>query len=213
MNRFTEPGNRIVPVTVVSDPNFATELSLVLAERGVTTIEVTLRTPKALDCITAIREKNPEVAVGAGTVLSPGQAKQAVDAGAQFLVSPGTTSSLLSSLQELGVPFIPGFSTVSEAMWLFEAGVTEAKFFPAEQSGGTPFLGSLNAVLPNLKVFPTGGIGLQNLKNYLSSPNVDRVGGTWLSSPELQERSDWGRIQELINQTLDEVERVTRNEK
>ena len=148
----------VVPVVVVDDLASAVPLARALVAGGLPVIELTLRTPVALDAIRAIADEVPDILVGAGTVLTPGQAKQAHDAGAQFLVSPGATPALLGGMADTGLPFLPGTATVSEVLAVLEAGITEMKFFPAEAAGGTAFLGSIASPVPAARFCPTGGI-------------------------------------------------------
>lgn len=202
------PGERILPVTVMSNPETAVRFSALCLDYGISRIEITLRTPTALACISAVSEQVPGILIGAGTVLRGDDGRRARDAGAQFIVTPGFTPELLSFAKEIDIPVIPGFATVSEAMIIATAGLTEAKFFPAESSGGTEFLKSLSAVLPELMVFPTGGIRLNNIGQYLQLPNVLRVGGTWLSASDPVTDSDWHSVSEVLKQTLETIERT-----
>jgi 2-dehydro-3-deoxyphosphogluconate aldolase / (4S)-4-hydroxy-2-oxoglutarate aldolase len=148
----------VVPVVVVDDMAHAVPVARALVAGGLPVIELTLRTPVALDAIRAIASEVPEILVGAGTIVTPGQAKEAVDAGAQFLVSPGSTPSLLGAMADTGLPFLPGTATVSEVLAVLEAGYTELKFFPAEASGGAAFLKSIASPVPAARFCPTGGI-------------------------------------------------------
>ncbi|HEU4336252.1 MAG TPA: bifunctional 4-hydroxy-2-oxoglutarate aldolase/2-dehydro-3-deoxy-phosphogluconate aldolase, partial [Nocardioides sp.] len=148
----------VVPVVVLDDLDHAVPVARALVAGGLPVIELTLRTPVALDAIAAIAAEVPDILVGAGTVLTPGQAKEARDAGAQFLVSPGATPSLLTGMADTGLPFLPGPATVSEVLAVLEAGFTEMKFFPAEASGGTAFLSSIASPVPAARFCPTGGI-------------------------------------------------------
>jgi 2-dehydro-3-deoxyphosphogluconate aldolase / (4S)-4-hydroxy-2-oxoglutarate aldolase len=158
---------------------------------------VTLRTAAAPAAIRAIAEDVPEAVVGAGTVLTPEQAVQAVEFGARFLVSPGCTDRLLEAMNGCAVPALPGVSTASEVLSLLERGVTEMKFFPAEASGGTAYLKSLASPLPRARFCPTGGISEANAASYLALPNVGCVGGTWMLPGEALAAKDWSRIQRL----------------
>jgi len=171
----------VVPVVVVDDLAQAVPVARALVAGGLPVIELTLRTPVALDAIRAIADEVPEILVGAGTVLTPGQAKEAKDAGAQFLVSPGATASLLAGMTDTGLPFLPGTATVSEVLAVLETGLTEMKFFPAEASGGTGFLSSIASPVPAARFCPTGGITTASAASYLALPNVGCVGGSWLT--------------------------------
>ena len=187
----------VVPVVVVDDLASAVPLARALVAGGLPVIELTLRTPVALDAIRAIADEVPDILVGAGTVLTPGQAKQAHDAGAQFLVSPGATPALLGGMADTGLPFLPGTATVSEVLAVLEAGITEMKFFPAEAAGGTAFLGSIASPVPAARFCPTGGITAATAGDYLALPNVGCVGGSWLTPREAVAAGDWARVERL----------------
>ncbi|WP_411147267.1 bifunctional 4-hydroxy-2-oxoglutarate aldolase/2-dehydro-3-deoxy-phosphogluconate aldolase [Streptomyces sp. A30] len=187
----------VVPVVVIEDASDAVPLARALVAGGLPAIEVTLRTPVALDAIRAIAGEVPEAVVGAGTVLTPEQVAESVAAGARFLVSPGWTDVLLEAMRASGVPFLPGVSTTSEVVALLERGVREMKFFPAQAAGGTAYLKSLSGPLPQARFCPTGGIGPANAAEYLSLPNVGCVGGTWMIPDDAVAARDWGRIEEL----------------
>ena len=191
----------VVPVVVLHDVAHAVPVARALVEGGVPVIELTLRTPVAVDCIEAIATEVPEILVGAGTVVTPGQAKDALSAGAQFLVSPGTTEALAAAMQETGLPHVPGAATVSEVMRLLELGYTELKLFPAEASGGTAFLKAIGAPLPQARFCPTGGVTATSAASYLALPNVGCVGGSWLTPPDALLDGDWDRIVRLATET------------
>lgn len=187
----------VVPVVVIDDLSHAVPVARALVAGGLPVIELTLRTPVALDAIRAIAEQVPEILVGAGTIVAPGQAKDALDAGAQFLVSPGATPSLLDAMAGTGLPFLPGTATVSEVLAVLEAGFTELKFFPAEASGGAAFLKSIAAPVPAARFCPTGGITAASAPSYLSLPNVGCVGGSWLTPADALATGDWARVETL----------------
>jgi 2-dehydro-3-deoxyphosphogluconate aldolase/(4S)-4-hydroxy-2-oxoglutarate aldolase len=187
----------VIPVVVVDELATAVPIARALVAGGLPVIELTLRTPVALDAIRAIADEVPDILLGAGTVLTPGQAKEALDAGAQFLVSPGATPALLAGMTETGLPFLPGTSTVSEVLAVLEAGYSEMKFFPAEASGGTAYLSSIASPVPAARFCPTGGITLASAPGYLSLPNVGCVGGSWLTPRDAVAAGDWGRIERL----------------
>ncbi|MFJ6660997.1 bifunctional 4-hydroxy-2-oxoglutarate aldolase/2-dehydro-3-deoxy-phosphogluconate aldolase [Streptomyces sp. NPDC091377] len=184
----------VVPVVVVDDPADAVPMARALVAGGLPAIEVTLRTPGALDAIRAIAAEVPEAVVGAGTVIGPAQVEAAVAAGARFLVSPGWTDLLLESMRGSGVPFLPGVSTTSEVVALLERGITEMKFFPAEAAGGTAYLKSLYGPLPQARFCPTGGIGPGSAPTYLALPNVACVGGSWMLPGDAVGARDWARV-------------------
>jgi len=190
----------VVPVVVIADASDAVPLARALVAGGLSAIEVTLRTPVALDAIRAIAEEVPDAVVGAGTVITPEQVRESVAAGARFLVSPGWTDVLLEAMRGSGVPFLPGVSTTSEVVALLERGVTEMKFFPAEAAGGTAYLKSLSGPLPQARFCPTGGIGPGNAPEYLSLPNVGCVGGTWMLPTDAIAARDWERVEKLARE-------------
>ncbi|MFI0515652.1 2-dehydro-3-deoxyphosphogluconate aldolase/(4S)-4-hydroxy-2-oxoglutarate aldolase [Streptomyces canus] len=187
----------VVPVVVLANASDAVPLARALVAGGLSAIEVTLRTPAALDAIRAIAEEVPDAVVGAGTVITPEQVRESVAAGARFLVSPGWTDVLLEAMRGSGVPFLPGVSTTSEVVALLERGVREMKFFPAEAAGGTAYLRSLSGPLPQARFCPTGGIGAGNAPDYLSLPNVGCVGGTWMLPADAIAARDWERVERL----------------
>jgi len=187
----------VVPVVVIEDASDAVPLARALVAGGLPAIEVTLRTPAALDAVRAIAADVPDAVVGAGTVVTPEQVTASVAAGARFLVSPGWTDVLLEAMRASGVPFLPGVSTASEVVALLERGVREMKFFPAQAAGGTAYLKSLAGPLPQARFCPTGGIGAANAPEYLSLPNVGCVGGTWMLPADALAARDWARVEEL----------------
>lgn len=190
----------VLPVVVVEDVADAVPLARALVAGGLPAIEVTLRTPVALDALRAIAGEVPEAVVGAGTVVTPGQVDECVAAGARFLVSPGWTELLLEAMQGSGVPFLPGVSTTSEVVALLERGVREMKFFPAQAAGGTAYLRSLAGPLPQARFCPTGGIGADSAPDYLALPNVGCVGGSWMVPADAVAAGDWGRIEGLARE-------------
>ncbi|MEV6013316.1 bifunctional 4-hydroxy-2-oxoglutarate aldolase/2-dehydro-3-deoxy-phosphogluconate aldolase [Streptomyces sp. NPDC051976] len=192
----------VIPVVVLEDAADAVPLARALVAGGLPAIEITLRTPAALDAIRAVADGVPGAVVGAGTVLSPEQARAAADAGARFLVSPGWTDRLLTALRDSGLPFLPGVSTATEALGLLERGVTEMKFFPAEAAGGTAYLRSLASPLPQARFCPTGGIDAHRAPEYLALPNVACVGGTWMLPQDALRARDWTRVESLARETV-----------
>ncbi|MFF9483915.1 bifunctional 4-hydroxy-2-oxoglutarate aldolase/2-dehydro-3-deoxy-phosphogluconate aldolase [Streptomyces sp. NPDC014676] len=190
----------VVPVVVVEDAADAVPLARALVAGGLPAIEVTLRTPAALDAIRAIAGEVPDAVVGAGTVITPAQVDEVVAAGARFLVSPGWTDVLLEAMRASGVPFLPGVSTASEVVALLERGVREMKFFPARAAGGTAYLRSLAGPLPQARFCPTGGIGPDSAPDYLALPNVGCVGGSWMLPADAVAARDWGRVEALARE-------------
>ncbi|HEY9373577.1 bifunctional 4-hydroxy-2-oxoglutarate aldolase/2-dehydro-3-deoxy-phosphogluconate aldolase [Streptomyces sp.] len=190
----------VVPVVVVEDAADAVPLARALVAGGLPAIEVTLRTPAALDAIRAIAAEVPEAVVGAGTVVSAPNVSNAAAAGARFLVSPGWTERLLDAMRASGLPFLPGVSTTSEVVALLERGVPEMKFFPAQAAGGVPYLKSLSGPLPQARFCPTGGISRASAPAYLSLPNVGCVGGTWMLPADALAARDWTRVEALARE-------------
>lgn len=190
----------VVPVVVVDDLADAVPLARALVAGGLPAIEVTLRTPVALDAIRAIAGEVPGAVVGAGTVVTAAQVADVVAAGARFLVSPGWTDVLLEAMRGSGVPFLPGVSTTSEVVALLERGVREMKFFPAEAAGGTAYLKALAAPLPQARFCPTGGITPTSAPEYLALPNVGCVGGSWMLPKDAVAGRDWGRVEVLARE-------------
>jgi 2-dehydro-3-deoxyphosphogluconate aldolase / (4S)-4-hydroxy-2-oxoglutarate aldolase len=190
----------VVPVVVLEDASQAVPLAHALAAGGLPIVELTLRTPSALEAVRRIAAEVPDVLVGAGTILSARQADQAAAAGAKFLVSPGSTPALLDAMDATGLPYLPGTSTVSEMLAVAERGHTAMKFFPAEAAGGAPYLASLVSPLPHLRFCPTGGITADTAERYLRLPNVGCVGGSWLTPPDALATGDWARITGLAGQ-------------
>jgi 2-dehydro-3-deoxyphosphogluconate aldolase/(4S)-4-hydroxy-2-oxoglutarate aldolase len=187
----------VVPVVVLDDPEAAVPVAQALVAGGIRVIELTLRTPTALESIRWIAAEVPDITVGAGTVVEPRQAELAADAGAQFLVSPGVTSRLLDAMTATHLPLLPGCATVSEVLQLRERGLSELKFFPAEASGGVQFLKSVRGPVPDVRFCPTGGIGSATASSYLAQPNVGCVGGSWLTPADAIATRDWDRIRLL----------------
>ncbi|GHD25081.1 bifunctional 4-hydroxy-2-oxoglutarate aldolase/2-dehydro-3-deoxy-phosphogluconate aldolase [Nocardiopsis kunsanensis] len=190
----------VMPVVVVDDPETAVPLSRALVAGGLPGVEITLRTPDAMAAIERVAAEVPEAVVGAGTVTTPEQAGAAARAGAEFLVSPGCSPRLSAAMADTGLPFLPGVSTVSEAMALLEQGVHEMKFFPAEPAGGAAFLKALSSPLPQARFCPTGGITVDSAPTYLALPNVGCVGGSWLTPASLVEAGRWDEVTELARE-------------
>ncbi|MFF9426949.1 bifunctional 4-hydroxy-2-oxoglutarate aldolase/2-dehydro-3-deoxy-phosphogluconate aldolase [Streptomyces sp. NPDC014746] len=194
------PDGPVVPVLVIEDAADAVPLARALVAGGLPLIEVTLRTPAALDAVRAIAAEVPEAVVGAGTVVSAAGVADAVAAGARFLVSPGWTGRLIGAMRDSGVPFLPGVSTASEVVALLEEDVTDMKFFPAEAAGGVPYLRSLAGPLPRARFCPTGGIAPASAPAYLALPNVGCVGGSWMLPPDALAARDWARVEALARE-------------
>ena len=187
----------VVPVLTIESTTVAVSRAQALVAGGLTALEVTLRTAAGLDCIRAIAAEVEDCAVGAGTVLNPGQLEQAVDAGAKFLVSPGASPDLVRAAVDAPVPFLPGIATAGEAMTLGEAGFSILKFFPAGPAGGPDYLKALAAPLPHIRFCPTGGVGQANAASYLALANVVCVGGSWVAPADAVSQGNWMRITTL----------------
>lgn len=187
----------VIPVVVLEDVAHAVPVARALVDGGLPAIELTLRTPVALDAVRAIADEVPQIALGVGTVTSPNQAAAATEAGARFLVSPGATPSLVAAMADTGLPFLAGTATPSEVMTLLEAGHTSMKFFPAEAAGGIRMLSSIAGPLPQARFCPTGGITAASATSYLSLPNVGCVGGSWLTPKDALAAGDWDRVRRL----------------
>lgn len=190
----------VIPVVTIDDPRHAVPVARALADGGVRLIELTLRTESALISLKRIADEVPDILVGAGTVLTPAQADAAVAAGAQFLVSPGVTDSLMDHVSAIGVPFLPGVATIGEVMGVLERGLTAMKFFPAGPAGGPDYLAAIGAPIPQVQFCPTGGVSLGSAPGYLALPNVSCVGGSWLTPKAAIENNDWEQITKLARE-------------
>jgi len=191
----------VVPVMVVERIEDAVPLATALYNGGLKVLEITLRTPCALDAISAMVEALPDDAViGAGTIITPKDLDAAVKAGSTFMVSPGTTPALIEAAKACPVPLLAGVATPTEAMHLLVEGFTHQKFFPAEAAGGVPMLKSIAGPLPQITFCPTGGIDLAKAPSYLALPNVACVGGTWMAPKELMKAGRWEEIERLARE-------------
>jgi 2-dehydro-3-deoxyphosphogluconate aldolase / (4S)-4-hydroxy-2-oxoglutarate aldolase len=185
----------VIPVLEVAALKDAAPLAQALAAGGLEVIELTLRTACALEALAAMKIAAPSLIVGMGTVRSAGDIEQSTAAGADFLVSPGASPSLLGALAGAGVPALAGIATASEAMTAFEAGFKAMKFFPAEPAGGIAYLKSLAGPLPDIVFCPTGGITAEKAPAYLVLPNVACVGGSWIATRAMIAQSKWDDIE------------------
>ncbi len=188
---------RVMPVIVLEELAHAVPLARALVAGGLPVLEVTLRTPVALDGLRAIRREVPGAVVGAGTITSPADLDAAMDAGASFGVSPGATPALLAHARTRGLPFLPGVMTPSEVVQALAHGFSALKFFPAEAAGGIRMLKSLAGPFPAVRFCPTGGIDAANAAAYLALPNVACVGGSWVAPAALVRAGDWAGITAL----------------
>ncbi len=189
----------VVPVLVIHDLAQARPLAQALVAGGLPALEVTLRTPVALDAIAEMAQVAGGV-VGAGTLLTPADVQAAKAAGAKFGVSPGATDVLLDACEAADLPLLPGAATSTEVMRLLERGYSVQKFFPAEANGGAPALKSIGGPLPQVSFCPTGGVSLANAPSYLSLANTLCVGGSWVAPQNLIDAGDWDGITELARQ-------------
>jgi 2-dehydro-3-deoxyphosphogluconate aldolase/(4S)-4-hydroxy-2-oxoglutarate aldolase len=187
----------VIPVVTIDNPDHAVPVARALLAGGVPIIEVTLRTGRALEALARIAADVPEMRVGAGTVRTPQQADDAVEHGAQFLVSPGASLRLLQHVISLPVPVLPGVATVSETLTALDHGLTELKFFPAGPAGGPSYLSALAAPVPEARFCPTGGVTADNMGDYLALTNVPAVGGSWLTPVSVFASGNWAQIKAL----------------
>ncbi|WRD00936.1 bifunctional 4-hydroxy-2-oxoglutarate aldolase/2-dehydro-3-deoxy-phosphogluconate aldolase [Helicobacter pylori] len=192
----------IVPVVVIENIKDAVPLAQSLIEGGIPIIEVTLRSSCALEAIELIAKNVPKMRVGAGTILNPTQLEQAQNRGAEFLISPGLTPSLLEHAKKKDMPLIPGVSSSSEVMQALELGYNALKFFPAEYCGGVKLLNAFNGPFKGVKFCPTGGISADNMCSYLNLENVLCVGGSWLTPKDLIQNKEWDKITEICKRAL-----------
>lgn len=195
----------IVPVLVVGAAEQAAPLAKALLDGGLTIAEVTLRTSAGIEAIEAMKKAAPDLLVGAGTVLNGRDVRAALDAGADFLVSPGMSPGLLEALGTAKRLMIPGVATASEAMSRSEDGFDLLKLFPASIAGGVPALKALAGPLPHLKFMPTGGVSAENAGEYLALPNVVAVGGSWIATGADVESGNWSAISEKASKALSAV--------
>lgn len=190
----------VLPVVTVDDPAKAVNLARALLHGGLKAIEVTLRSDAALACLEAIARQVPEIAAGAGTVLTPTQLRECESAGARFLVSPGFTPALLDAAAGSEVPLLPGAATPAGMMQLLAQGYHLLKFFPAMQAGGPGYLRAVAGPLPHLRFCPTGGVTAANAHEWLALDNVVCVGGSWVAPRELVEAGDFGAVEALARE-------------
>jgi 2-dehydro-3-deoxyphosphogluconate aldolase/(4S)-4-hydroxy-2-oxoglutarate aldolase len=195
---------RVVPVLTVERPEDGETLASALTEGGVTTIELALRTPRALDVIRAMRAAAPGLLLGAGTVLSPDQANAAKAAGADFALSPGLDTKTFHHSVEIGLPFVPGVATASDVQAAVALGCRLLKYFPADPLGGGRGLRILAAPFAHLGVryLPLGGIDASSASAYLAEPCVAAIGGSWIAPPELIRRQAWETIRQRVAEAV-----------
>lgn len=187
----------VIPVIVINDLNHAVPLAKALLAGGVKVLEVTLRTPVAIEAIRKIAEEVPQAVVGAGTVATEEDLQAVAKAGGRFAISPGLTPTLLNAAIRGPIALIPGIASASELMLGMEYGLSEFKFFPAEAAGGVNLLKSISGPFPQVRFCPTGGISPANYKEYLRLKNVICVGGSWVAPVDAMEQGDWQKITNL----------------
>jgi 2-dehydro-3-deoxyphosphogluconate aldolase/(4S)-4-hydroxy-2-oxoglutarate aldolase len=192
----------VIPVVVIHKPEHAVPLAMALVAGGIGVLEITLRTPVAVEAIRAICRDVPGAVVGAGTVTRNEELTEVAQAGAVFAISPGLTVELLQAANQGTIPLIPGISTVSELMTGMALGYTHFKFFPAEAAGGVKMLKAIAGPFPQITFCPTGGINAENYLDYLALDNVACVGGSWVAPQEAMDRGDWARITDLAREAV-----------
>ena len=193
-------GNTVIPVIVIDRVEDAVPLAKALIAGGLNVLEVTLRTAAAVEGMRQIIEHVPGAIVGTGTVCSADQVKLSEDLGCQFMVSPGSTDKLLAAAADSSIGLLPGISSASEMMRCMEWGYQDFKFFPAEAAGGAAMIKSLYGPFSEARICPTGGIGLHNVMEYLSLPNVLCVGGSWICPAQLVREQRWDEIEQLARE-------------
>ncbi|HVV28513.1 MAG TPA: bifunctional 4-hydroxy-2-oxoglutarate aldolase/2-dehydro-3-deoxy-phosphogluconate aldolase [Rhizomicrobium sp.] len=201
---------RIVPVIVIRDVAHAVPLARALVEGGLNILEITLRTPAALDAIKAIAAEVKDAVVGAGTVINAAQFAASAQAGARFVVSPGLTEEVVHASRQHNVPILPGVVTASDVMRGLGLGLSTFKFFPAESSGGAPAIKALGGPFPHVAFCPTGGVSAKNLGTYLSLPNVIAAGGSWMVPPDLDAADAFARAASLAREARTLADSVAR---
>lgn len=192
----------VMPVMVIQNLEDAVPLARALVAGGIKVLEITLRTPSALDAIRAISREVEGAIVGAGTIANPIQLRAAAEAGAVFAISPGLTQNLLAAANDGDIALIPGVATLSELMLGMDYGLDHFKFFPAEAAGGIPMLKAIAGPFPQATFCPTGGISPENYRAYLQLNNVACVGGSWLAPADALKVKNWAKVTELARQAI-----------
>lgn len=192
----------VVPLVQSDDPAIAVQISRALAAGGLSVAEVVFRTDRALECLKAVADEVPEMIAGAGTVLSANQANAAVDAGAQFIVSPGLDDGVVAVAKERGVPVYPGIVSPSELQHAYNLGLDTVKFFPASIAGGVPAIKALASVFRTMRFMPTGGVSPGNLAEFLAVPAVLACGGSWLTPADAIASDDYDQITKLAQEAV-----------
>jgi 2-dehydro-3-deoxyphosphogluconate aldolase/(4S)-4-hydroxy-2-oxoglutarate aldolase len=191
---------RVIPVVVIEQIEDAVPLATALVNGGLNVLEITLRTPVAIKAITEMKQALPQTIIGSGTVIDIETMQASLDAGVDFMVSPGTNAELLEAVAQNSAPLLPGAATPSEVMNLLNKGFDALKFFPAVAAGGVNMLKSIGGPLPQVTFCPTGGINLNNAPEFLALPNVACVGGTWMLDKKLIADKNWSEITRLAEQ-------------
>jgi len=192
----------VVPLVQSDDPAVAAQLSRALAAGGIAVVEVVFRTDRALECLKAVADEVPEIIAGAGTVLSVNQAEAAIDAGAQFIVSPGLDDGVVAVAMERGVPIYPGIVSPTELQRAYNLGLDTVKFFPASIAGGVPAIKALASVFRTMRFMPTGGVSPGNLAEFLAVPAVLACGGSWLTPADAIVSGDYDKITKLAHEAV-----------
>lgn len=192
----------VVPLVKADDPEVAVAISRALAEGGLTIVEVVFRTDRALECLQAVAEEVPDMIAGAGTVLSPEQAEQALAHGAKFIVSPGLDDGVVSAARTAGAPVFPGIATATELQKAYNLGLDVVKFFPASIAGGIPAIKALASVFRTMRFMPTGGVSASNLAEFLSVPAVLACGGSWLTPDDAVAAGEYEIITRLAEEAV-----------
>lgn len=198
----------VMPVMVIQKLDDAVPLAMALVAGGIKVLEITLRTPIALEAIRLISREVKEAIVGVGTIANPAQLQAAEEAGAVFAISPGITPTLLNAANNGNIALIPGIATLSELMLGMEYGLEHFKFFPAEAAGGIPMLKAIAGPFPQATFCPTGGISPGNYNEYLQLPNVACVGGSWLAPQAVVNEKNWEKVTELAQKAVADAIRV-----
>ena len=201
----------VVSVVMIDSPSHAVPLARALLAGGISAMELTLRSDRALKCLRRIAAEVQGMIVGAGTILSEEQVGEVLEAGAAFGVAPGTNKNVLQAARDQGLPFAPGIATPSDIELALDFDCRVLKFFPAEAMGGLGYLGNVASPYRHLgaRYIPLGGVGPDNLVSYISSPDVLAVGGSWLAPRDLVEKEDWGAIEQLARQAVELVKGAT----
>ena len=201
-------GAPLLPIIQPKSVDEGLHLAEAIANSGLCNIEVVKRSDAAFDALKAIRQQFPELVVGMGTLLNRNHVFEALDADAQFLITPTSSNELLDSLIASGAPFLPGVASPSDILMAHQKGIREMKFFPAHLSGGSPFLKAISSVFSDVTFCPTGGINGDNANDYLSLANVNAVGGTWMIPAKAIAQKDWSAVTRACRQSLNLFDEV-----